>query len=113
MFSFCRLIEYVNDAVRLSDEYGIQFSEVGHVAVVFLFKAICCLIDCTLEDWGIEGGNGLQDMDMDSTKGPNNKTYEHREHILRVNGLMAVEVAAKLLENRKAVILLRLVHLNM
>ncbi|XP_077214711.1 mediator of RNA polymerase II transcription subunit 33A-like isoform X2 [Tasmannia lanceolata] len=119
-----KIIKSVDDALQLSHAYGVHVSEVGHAAVLFLYSVITSLIDSTLEDWGLQsnsvdkqrslyGGVGHQDMDMDVKGNTNDKRNEHREQLRRMNGFMAIEVVGKLTENRNAMVLLRLVHLNM
>lgn len=92
--------------------------------VLFLFRAIISLIDCTLEDWGLQsssvdkqcstyGNAGHQDMDIDAMTNSNEKRHEHRENLRRMNAFMAIEVVERLIGNKKAMVLLRLVHLNM
>ncbi|XP_058075235.1 mediator of RNA polymerase II transcription subunit 33A-like isoform X2 [Magnolia sinica] len=122
----CReqIMKSVDDALRLSHTNGVSVTEVGHAAVLFLFSVIISLIDCTLEDWGMQsasidksgsayGSAGHQDMDIDAMGNSNDKRNEHREQLRRVNAFTAIEVVEKLTENKRAMVLLRLVHLNM
>lgn len=118
------IVKSVDDALQLSQKFGIRVSEVGHAVVLFLFRAIISLIDCTLEDWGLQsssmdkqcstyGNGGHQDMDIDAMGNSNDKRHEHRENLRRMNAFMALEVVERLIGNKKAMVLLRLVHLNM
>ncbi|KAJ6395149.1 hypothetical protein OIU77_020417 [Salix suchowensis] len=59
------------------------------------------------------GVDNFQDMDMDSRGNFSTERNEHRELLRMKNTNMAMEVLAKLMESRKAVVLLRLVRLNM
>lgn len=119
-----KIVKSVDDALQFTHTYGICVSDVGHAAVLFLFSVIISLIDCTLEDWGLQlsstdkhltayGNTDHQDMDIDALGNTNDKRCEHREHLRRMNAFMAFEVVERLTENQKAMVLLRLVHLNM
>lgn len=59
------------------------------------------------------GNAGHQDMDIDAMGSSNDKRHEHREHLRRMNAFMAIEVVERLTGNKKAMVLLRLVYLNM
>ncbi|KAF8397078.1 hypothetical protein HHK36_015985 [Tetracentron sinense] len=119
-----KIIKSVNDALRLSQTYRVHVVELGHALVLFLFSVIIGLIDSTLDDWGLQmtfkdilsgifGGGNHQDMEIDSKGNQDDERNEHRDQLRRRNTFMAMEVLGKLTENRKAMVLLRLVHLNM
>ncbi|XP_042389930.1 mediator of RNA polymerase II transcription subunit 33A-like [Zingiber officinale] len=116
---FCRdkIIKSVDDALRLSDTYGVQEMDVGHAIVLFIMTIITNLIDCTIEDCGLlgsayaNGGNQLMEIDM--TTNLNEKRNEHREYLRQSNALMAIEVVEKISSNRRAKVFLRLIHINM
>ncbi|KAG6507964.1 hypothetical protein ZIOFF_033319 [Zingiber officinale] len=115
---FCRdkIIKSVDDALRLSDTYGVQEMDVGHAIVLFIMTIITNLIDCTIEDCGLlgsayaNGGNQLMEIDM--TTNLNEKRNEHREYLRQSNALMAIEVVEKISSNRRAKVFLRLIHIN-
>ncbi|OUZ99643.1 hypothetical protein BVC80_9061g76 [Macleaya cordata] len=116
------IIKSVDDALQLSHAYGVQIVELGHALVLFIFSVIVGLIDSTLDDWGLHptfiqsgifGGGDHQDMDVDSKVSHGDKRNEHREQLRKANAFTAMEILGKLTENKKAMILLRLVHLNM
>lgn len=92
--------------------------------MLFFFSIVIALIDSILDDWGLQmtpldgsigayGGLDHLDMDIDSKGNQNFKRNEYREEIRRTNSFLAMEVLAKLTENRKALVVLRLIHLNM
>ncbi|XP_026413117.1 mediator of RNA polymerase II transcription subunit 33A-like [Papaver somniferum] len=119
-----KIIKSVDDALQLSHTYGMQILELGHAFVLFFFSIITGLVDCTFDDWGLQptsidktnsifGVGEHQDMDVDSKGTLNDKRTEHREQLRKANAYTAIEILAKLTENKKATTLLRLVHLNM
>lgn len=123
MLSF-RIMKSVDVALQLSQTYGVCILELGHAFVLFFFSIVVGLIDSTLDDWGLHmtpldrpsfaiGSSDLLDMDIDFKGSHNFKGNEHREQIRRSNSFMALEVVGKLTESRKAMVILRLVHLNM
>lgn len=97
--------------------------EFGHALVLFFFSIIISLIDSTLDDWGLKtsrkrprlafGGSSDHDGGIDSIGNEKFRSNEHQERIRTMNSFLAIEVLGKLTESRKALFLLRLVHLNM
>ncbi|XP_010278916.1 PREDICTED: mediator of RNA polymerase II transcription subunit 33A-like [Nelumbo nucifera] len=119
-----KIVISVDDALELSKNYGFHVVEFGQAVVLFLFTVIINLIDSTMDDWGLQpasvgkisglfGGGEHQDMDIDSKGNQNDKRREHCELLKKTNAFMTMEVLGKLTENRKVMVLLRLVHLNM
>lgn len=123
-FPICRIIESVDATLQLSQTYRLQVVEVGHAVVLCFFSIVVGLIDSTLCDWGLQmtsvhKESGLassedgKDMDVDSQGSQIFARNEHRESIKKSNSFLAFEVLGKLTESRKAMVLLRLVYLNM
>ncbi|KAL6988247.1 hypothetical protein U1Q18_013995 [Sarracenia purpurea var. burkii] len=119
-----KIIQDVDAALQLSETYGVQDLELGHVLVLCFFSIVICLIDSTLCDWGlqmtsVDRPSGLmksddsQNTDVDSKGNQACTRNKNREYIRKSNSFMAFEVLGKLTENRKAMVLLRLVYLNM
>lgn len=119
-----KIINSVDVALQLSQTYKVRFVELGHALVLFFFSIVIGLIDSILDDWGLQmisadrpggafGGVDHQIMDIDSKGNQNFKRTEYRDEIRRTNSFLAMEVLCKLTDNRKAMVLLRLVHLNM
>ncbi|KAJ6765342.1 hypothetical protein OIU79_021529 [Salix purpurea] len=119
-----KIIKSVDSALQLSRTYEVRLSELGQLLVLFFFTVFVGLIDSTFDDMGLQikssdiqegpfGVDNFQDMDMDSRGNFSAERNEHRELLRKKNTNMAMEVLAKLMESRKAVVLLRLVRLNM
>nr|CAN60712.1 hypothetical protein VITISV_036441 [Vitis vinifera] len=119
-----RIIKSVDAALQLSKTYQVHVLELGHTMVLFFFSIVVGLLDSTLDDWGLpvtflDRASGVArsgdylNMDIDSKGNKNFKQSEHREQMRRTNSFLAMEVLGTLMENRKAKVLLRLVHLNM
>lgn len=121
---FCRITKSVDVALQLSQTYEVEIVELGHALVLYFFSIVIGLVDSILDDWGlqmtsVDGASGTirsdlsQNMDVNSEGNHFHKRNEHREEIIRKNSFMALEVLGKLTDHRKAMVLLRLVHLNM
>ncbi|KAJ4978294.1 hypothetical protein NE237_009074 [Protea cynaroides] len=119
-----KIIKSVDDALQLSQTFGVYVSDLGHAFVLFLFTVIISLIDCVMDDWGLQPTSidklssifGVEEhlnMDISSQGNQDDERREHRELLRKRNAFMAMEVLGKLTESRKAMVLLRLVHLNM
>uniref|UniRef100_A0A1D1Y8M9 GMP synthase [glutamine-hydrolyzing] n=2 Tax=Anthurium amnicola TaxID=1678845 RepID=A0A1D1Y8M9_9ARAE len=122
--SNCRekIAKSVNDALQLTHNYEVTSMDFGKVLILFFFTVVTRLIDGTLEDLGLQlaysgKGSGLPvctvNQDFHTKEYPNDKRREYREHLCKRNTLMAIEVAEKLTADKKAKVLLRLVHKNM
>ncbi|OAY41668.1 hypothetical protein MANES_09G120300v8 [Manihot esculenta] len=118
------IIKSVDAALQLSHTYRVQVQELGQVLVLFFFSIVVGLIDSTFNDWGLlmktpDGPSGPfgsadnKDMDVDARGNYNVGRYEHLELLRKTNSLFAIEVLVKLTESRKAMVLLRIVYLNM
>ncbi|XP_057971679.1 mediator of RNA polymerase II transcription subunit 33A-like [Malania oleifera] len=119
-----KIIKSVDTALQLSQTYTIQVLELGHAFALFFFSIVIGLVDCTSDDWGLQmtsgdrssgafGSGDHQNMEIDSKGNQHLRRNELREQIRRKNSFLAMEVLGKLMESRKAMVLLRLVHLNM
>ncbi|KAK9291133.1 hypothetical protein L1049_009321 [Liquidambar formosana] len=119
-----KITKSVDVALQLSQTYMVHVLEIGHALVLSFFSIVISLIDSTLDDWGLQmtsvdrpsgavGGVDHQNMDLDPKGNQNFMRNEHREQIRRKNSFMAMEVLGKLTESRKAMILLRLIHVTM
>ena len=120
----CRIIISVDSTLQLSQTYGVQVLELGHALVLSFFSILIRLIDSTLCDWGLQmtsadkasevlRSDDSQNMDVDSKEIQIYKRNDHRDRLRKSNSFLAFEVLGKLMENRKAMVLLRLVYLNM
>ncbi|PIA59704.1 hypothetical protein AQUCO_00400539v1 [Aquilegia coerulea] len=126
MDDFCKkkITKSVDDALQLTKTYEVHIAESGHAFALFLFSIIVGLIDSTLEDWKLQLSstdklNGMfkdsdhQAMDVDSKVDHTDIRLELRERLHKTNSMRAIEVLGELTENKRAVVLLRLVLLNM
>eukprot|EP00249_Psilotum_nudum_P014446 c24828_g1_i1 orf=179-4354(+) len=126
MQSCGRVIAAVDESLQLSLSSGIQVLKLGTSVVHFLFSLVWMLVDATSEDWGlppsrfdkqskVAGGAsyGLQSQATQETPSEvemelEGKQHEEREQMRRNNSLGAIELVAKILENKKTAALLRL-----
>ncbi|KAF6172668.1 hypothetical protein GIB67_041991 [Kingdonia uniflora] len=118
------ILKSVDDALEFSLVYGVPVLELGQAMVLFLFTLIVGLLDSTLNDWGLQvssfeklcgtfGSGDQEDMDINYKGNSNGHRNEHREELRRANPFTAMDVLGKLTESKKAMVLIRLVHLNM
>lgn len=120
VFAYCRIISSIDVALQLSETYRLQDFELGHVLVLYVFSIINGLIDSILDDWGSQttyadgngGPVGTEDSQIMHTDFEHIKIVQHGS-IGTTNSIMALEVLGRLTDNQKAMVLLRLVHLNM
>lgn len=120
----CRIIESVDDALHLSENYSVHVPDLGHAHVLFFASIIIGLIDCTMDDWGLHmsamerlsgpfGALESVSMDIDTSESLPVIKNERREIMRRANPLRAIDVLCHLTGNKQAMVLLRLVNLNM
>ncbi|CAM8961864.1 unnamed protein product [Rhodiola kirilowii] len=119
-----KIIESVDAALQLSENYSVQILDLGHAHVLFFFSIVIGLIDCTLDDWGLPmaaidrlmgpfGALGSRNMDIDTSESVQLIRNERRDQMRRTNPSKAIEVLCHLTGNRQAMVLLRLIKLNM
>ncbi|KAI6698742.1 hypothetical protein NL676_018861 [Syzygium grande] len=119
-----KIVSAIDANLQLSRIYGINVGDLGLTLVIFFFSTIVSLIDSSMEDWGLQiasmGGLGgsfgsmdhhQRNVDIRGTQ--DNKRNGHREYKRNMNSLIAMEVLENLTRSRKALALLRLVHMNM
>ncbi|XP_073105034.1 mediator of RNA polymerase II transcription subunit 33A isoform X2 [Elaeis guineensis] len=94
----------------------------GHMVVLSILSVMTSLIDCTLEDCGLQltfrhgdfyANEGHQVMDIDIKGSSDENRNKHREQLRRTNVLLAMEVVEKITSNKRAKFFLRLIYLNM
>ncbi|XP_010044349.2 mediator of RNA polymerase II transcription subunit 33A isoform X2 [Eucalyptus grandis] len=119
-----KIVRAIDADLQFSRIYGINVRELGHTLVIFFFNAIVSLIDSTMDDWGLQiasmGGlcGSFESMEHHQRNvgirgSEDNKRSGHREYIRNMNSLIAMEVLENLTRSRKALALLRLIHMNM
>ncbi|KAF9591887.1 hypothetical protein IFM89_009495 [Coptis chinensis] len=119
-----KIAKSVDDTLQLSQTYEIPIVEFGHALALYFFSMIIGLIDCTLKDWGLQhsstdklsgvfGDGGCQIMDVESKLDHQDMRTDLHDRLHRMNSTRTVEVLGELTENRKAVVLLHLMLLNM
>ncbi|GLU17803.1 hypothetical protein SLE2022_341560 [Rubroshorea leprosula] len=119
-----KIIESLDAELQLSQTFGAQVLDLGHAFVLFFFSIVTSLIDSSLYDWGFRmttvdkpsravASMDHQHMDVDSSGNYQMERNEHRQQMRQKNSFMAIEVLERLTESTKAIVLLRLVYLNM
>jgi hypothetical protein len=117
--SLHRMTKSIDDALQLSDIYGVEKMDLGMAVVLFLIRAITILLDCTLEDWSflvtsedqfVKGGFQYMDVDIESEM-CNNRSRNVKK-LRQTNAFMALEVVENMCSSKFVQVSLRLVHLN-
>ncbi|KAK2656195.1 hypothetical protein Ddye_009247 [Dipteronia dyeriana] len=109
--SSTKILQSVDVTLQLSHTYKVTVVDFGHALVLFFFTVVDCLIDALFDDMGLPPtAADHHHMDIDSI---GNINVQYNQQIRTNNSLVAIELLAKLTQDRKAVVLLRLVHFNM
>ncbi|XP_057816725.1 mediator of RNA polymerase II transcription subunit 33A [Cryptomeria japonica] len=117
-------IKAVDEALQISQAFGMPVTELGQTVVLFVFTVVCNLLNATAEDWGMQMiwsekqqiltmNTGQNDMCLDIEDDLNDKRHLHRENLRRTNSMVAIELIGKLMEHRKTASLLCLARRNM
>lgn len=106
----------VDDALELSPSVGAPITEIGAILVHFLFTLIGRLTEATAEDWSgrcdpqstISVQGYCQGMGLNTAEELNDKRREEQEQLKKANGISAIDLIAKLMENPRTAALIRL-----
>ncbi|KAK4748153.1 hypothetical protein SAY87_014739 [Trapa incisa] len=119
-----KIIKSVDATMQFYQDYGVNVTELGHAYVLFFFSTFHGLIDCSLEDCGLQSATegrlaviaGImdrQEMDIDIKGTFLDKRVERRESMRRTNSVVTLEVLEKISESKRGTVLLRFVRMNM
>ncbi|XP_078160914.1 mediator of RNA polymerase II transcription subunit 33A-like isoform X1 [Carex rostrata] len=86
------IVKSIDEALQLSGTYGVTQMDLGHAIVLFIFTLVKTLVDSVLEDCSFSYAR--TEMQQDNT-------------------LLALEIVEKIIINKKAQVLLRLININM
>ena len=119
---FSRIAESVIHALQFPYCHEIPDADVGMSLAFFFCSVITNLVDCTMEDLGIEltylkknisCNVPVANDDLCANGKGSHKNHEFRQQLCKMNISMAMEVAVKLIADKKAKILFHLLHDNM
>lgn len=118
--NFEKIMKSVDDALHLSQIFAVPITEPGLLVATFVFSTVWQLLDASLEDerlleltpekksrWPI----GIQDMQIDSNKGFNERKTENKMH--KLNTIMAVEIIGEFFKHTGTSRILHLARRNM
>ncbi|KAM1001533.1 hypothetical protein TB2_007906 [Malus domestica] len=117
-----RIIKSIDDALHLSQQYGLQVSEPGVLIVEFVFSIIWQLLDASLDDEGLleltpdkkpRWPTRPQDMEIDGHGCFNEKRSEQNEGLQKANTAMAIDIIVEFLQNKVTSRILYLARRNM
>ncbi|XP_021281710.1 mediator of RNA polymerase II transcription subunit 33A-like [Herrania umbratica] len=121
-----KIVDSVDVTLQLSQNYRVHVVGLGHAFVFFFFTIVTTLIDCILDDSGLRmtsldeqnGAVGTRSMDHHPIDLDTGEVYhierdKHLEQMRWKNSFLAIEALGQLTESLRAMVLLRLVYLNM
>ena len=112
----------IDDALHLSDVFGIESSDMAVLSVLFVFSTLWQLVDASLDDESLleytpdktsRWLTGIQDMEIDDHGRFLESRVEHLEGMLKMNTLMAIEMIVESLQSSVPSQIFFLVHQNM
>ncbi|MCL7023533.1 hypothetical protein MKW94_021123 [Papaver nudicaule] len=117
-----KCMKAVDDALNLSEQFGLQASEAGVLVVEFVFSVVWQLVDATLDDEGLleltlekksRWATKPQDMEIDGDVSFNERITEHHERLQKSNTVFAIDLIGQFLKNKLTSRLLYLARENM
>ncbi|KAL4205446.1 hypothetical protein AMTRI_Chr01g137360 [Amborella trichopoda] len=119
---YLKLLKSVDDALHLSQTYGIQAAGLGEVVVEFVFTVVSLLLDAILEDEGLLdlkldkrftptiAQQDIMEIDVESIDG---RRRDYCEKLRKLNTSLTIELIGQFLQHRLTSSLLRLACQNM
>ncbi|XP_078177877.1 mediator of RNA polymerase II transcription subunit 33A-like isoform X2 [Carex rostrata] len=95
-----KIVKSIDEALQLSRTYGVPKMDLGHAIVLFVFTLVKTLVDSVLEDSGFSYARTDMQQNLDIRGNASNT-------------LLALEIVEKIITNKKAQVLLRLISINM
>ncbi|GAB2298750.1 hypothetical protein Dimus_032824 [Dionaea muscipula] len=117
-----KVMKSIDEALLLSQSFGIQASESGLLVVLFVFFTVWQLLDATLDDEGLleltpdkksRWPTGIQDGEIEDLERFHEKRIEKHEGMHKTNMLMAIEVIGKFLQDKVTAKILYLARRNL
>lgn len=105
----CRIMVAIDDALHLSQIFGLHLSEPSLLLLEFVFYTVYQLLDASLDDEGLlelapeknfKWPTVADDMEIDNLDDFNEKRSEHQERLSKVNTVMAMEIIGEFLSNK-------------
>ncbi|XVF72468.1 hypothetical protein PTKIN_Ptkin12aG0123500 [Pterospermum kingtungense] len=120
--NYQKIMKSIDDALHLSQIFGIQVSEPGLLLIEFVFSTVWQLLDASLEDEGLLEltpekrsiwPTVTQDMEIDNSVYFNEKRNDHHDLLYKGNTTMAIEIIGEFLQNKVISRILFLAQRNM
>ncbi|KAI3893887.1 hypothetical protein MKX03_025219 [Papaver bracteatum] len=117
-----KCMKAIDDALHLSEIFGLQASEAGVLVVEFVFSIVWKLVDATLDDEGLleltlekksRWATKPQDMEIDGDVSFSERITEHHERLQKPNTVFAIDLIGQFLQNKLTSRLLFLARENM
>ncbi|KAG9156997.1 hypothetical protein Leryth_009044 [Lithospermum erythrorhizon] len=121
--SMTGIMDSINDALNLSEVFGIQSREPGVLVVEFVLSTLWYLLDASLDDEGLldmtsekksRWPTKSHDMEIDRHDSCfDDKKTERHESMCKMNTIMAIELIGEFFHNKLTSRILHLAHRNM
>ncbi|XP_041001002.1 mediator of RNA polymerase II transcription subunit 33A-like [Juglans microcarpa x Juglans regia] len=120
--NYQRVMQSIDNVLRLSQIFGLQTSEAGAIVVEFIFSIVWQLLDASLDDEGLleltsekkfKWEDTPQDMEVGAHDSNDEKQTEHLERVQKFNTVMAIELIGQFLKNKVTSEILYLARQNM
>ncbi|KAL8167689.1 hypothetical protein V2J09_009188 [Rumex salicifolius] len=103
------VLHSIDDALHLSQTFGVQSSEPGVLVVILVLSIVWQLLDASLDDEGLlqfihhkksRWSTRMQDMEIDNSESFEKKRADHHVAMRRMNTSMAVEIIGVYLQDK-------------
>ncbi|KAJ7972832.1 Mediator of RNA polymerase II transcription subunit 33A like [Quillaja saponaria] len=120
--NYQKVMTSIDDALHLSQVYGLEVCETGLILVEFIFSIVWQLLEASLDDEGLlehtpekkpRWPTRPQDMEIDGDDCFSGKKTGHDEIFLKTNTAMAIEIIGEFLQNKVTSRILYLANQNM
>ncbi|CAA2988545.1 mediator of RNA polymerase II transcription subunit 33A isoform X1 [Olea europaea subsp. europaea] len=117
-----QIMDSLDAILHFSQIFGVRANKAGTFLVLFIFSIIWQLVDASLDDDGLlhltPEKNSIwptkpQEMQVDIPNNYDEKRIEHKERLLTINSIMAVELIGQFLQNKVTSRILYLARQNM
>ena len=118
----CRILNSIDEALHLSDVFGIEASDPAVLLLLVVFSNVWQLVDATLDDERLleftpdkssRWLTTIQDIEIDDNGHFLENRSEHREAMLKSNTSMAFEMIVESLQSKVTLQIFFLVRQNM
>ncbi|KAL3517544.1 hypothetical protein ACH5RR_020133 [Cinchona calisaya] len=120
--NYPKIMESIDNALHLTQIFGLQACEPGLLVVEFVFSIVWELLDASLDDEGLlehtpekksRWATRNEDMEIGNNDGIQVKSTESQEAMQKMNTVMAIEIIGECFRNKVSTRILYLARRNM